>query len=111
MIDLKGTQTVPLVHSEDGTIRVTGSRVTLDSIVGEFKRGSTAEEIQQDFPSLSLRQVYGAISYYLDHVDAVEEYLAEQRKAAEATQKFIETQIETGSLRRRLRELRCQAPR
>lgn len=43
MIDLNGTHTVPLIWSEDRTIRVTGLRVTLDSIVGEFKRGSTVE--------------------------------------------------------------------
>src|SRR6266581_2658401 len=65
MIELETTQTVPLTAGEDGVIRITGSRVTLDSIVSQFRRGATAEEIQHDFPSLSLREIYGAISYFL----------------------------------------------
>ena len=67
MIELETMQTVPLIAGEDGVIRITGSRVTLDSIVSQFKRGATAEEIQHAFPSLSLREIYGAISYYLEH--------------------------------------------
>ena len=43
MIELETVQTVPLIAGEDGVIRITGSRVTLDSIVGQFKRGATAE--------------------------------------------------------------------
>jgi uncharacterized protein (DUF433 family) len=78
MIELETIQTVPLTAGEDGVIRITGSRVTLDSIVSQFKRGATAEEIQHAFPSLSLREIYGAISYYLEHTDRVEEYLRAQ---------------------------------
>jgi hypothetical protein len=57
--------------------------VPLDSIVHEFTRGATAEQIQDDFPSLSLREIYGAISYYLERQDQVEEYL--QHREEEAT--------------------------
>lgn len=39
---------VPLVFPEDGSaIRVSGTRLTLDTVVGAFKRGATAEEIAQ----------------------------------------------------------------
>jgi len=43
MIELETKQTVPLTAGEDGVIRITGSRVTLDSIVSQFKRGATAD--------------------------------------------------------------------
>ena len=36
-------QNTPLILADNGTIRVKGSRVTLDVIVREFKRGATAE--------------------------------------------------------------------
>jgi uncharacterized protein (DUF433 family) len=43
-----------------------GSRVSLDSIVFQFLRGESPEGILQAFPSLSLLQVYGGITFYLD---------------------------------------------
>ena len=37
------TYTAPLISEEDGTIRIRGSRVTLDSILHAFQQGATAE--------------------------------------------------------------------
>ena len=73
-------QTLPPVieRTADGTWRVTGTRVSLDSVVYAFRQGSTPEEVCQDFPTLSLAQVYAAIAYYLHHRQAVDAYLAEQ---------------------------------
>jgi len=100
------TQTVPLVLGEDGTIRIRGSRVTLDSVIDEFKQGATAEEIQEDFPSITLREVYGAIAYYLDHAEEVERYLREQELAGETTRRLIEADQDLANLRKRIRERR-----
>ena len=50
MIELATMQTVPLTVGEDGVIRITGSRVTLDSIVGQFKRGA---KFTAQFPIIS----------------------------------------------------------
>jgi len=69
---------VPLTRDKDGVLRVTGSRVTLDSIVHEFKNGASAEQIQEDFPSVMLRDIYSVIAHFLQHGSAVEEYLREQ---------------------------------
>jgi uncharacterized protein (DUF433 family) len=41
------------------------ARVSLDSIVYAFRGGESPETIQQNFPSLTLEQVYGAIAFYL----------------------------------------------
>ncbi len=100
------TQTAPLVLGEDGTIRIRGSRVTLDSVINEFRQGATAEQIQDDFPSLTLREVYGAIAYYLEHTEDIERYLHEQEQAGEATRRLIEARQDSASLRRRIRERR-----
>ena len=45
----------------DGVIRVRGTRVTLDTVWDAFNEGATAEEIAQQYPSLSLADVYQAI--------------------------------------------------
>ena len=71
MTTLENSQAVPLTVWEDGSIRVAGSRVTLDSVVQEFKLGATAEQVLHSFPSVTLREVYGAIFYYLNNTEAV----------------------------------------
>jgi uncharacterized protein (DUF433 family) len=108
MPTLGATQRVPLTLGDDGTIRVTGSRVTLDSVVHQFKQGATAEQIQEDFPSLALRDIYTAIAYYLQHTQQVEEYLRGQAQAAAETRREIEAGQDTGELRERLRRRRAR---
>ena len=49
MFALQETISMPLVITEQGTIRIKGSRVSLDSIVHHFKLGATAEQIVQSF--------------------------------------------------------------
>jgi uncharacterized protein (DUF433 family) len=53
----------------------TGSRVTLDSVVYQFLRGESPEGIVQSFPSLSLVQVYGGITFYLTRRAEIDAYL------------------------------------
>jgi uncharacterized protein (DUF433 family) len=52
------------VETRDGGYYVTGSRVSLDSIVYAFLNGQTAEAIGQAFPVLTLEQVYGALTFW-----------------------------------------------
>ncbi|HEV8695785.1 MAG TPA: DUF433 domain-containing protein [Lysobacter sp.] len=106
---LDATQTVPLTTDADGTIRITGSRVTLDSIIHQFKQGASAEQIQEDFPSLVLRDIYATIAYYLQRTESVEEYLRTQAQAAEQSRRDIEARQDTGDLRERLRQRRAAA--
>lgn len=65
------------VSLREGAYWVTGTRVSLDSIVYQFREGQTAEGIAADFPVLSLEQVYGAIAYYLGHREEIDAYLRE----------------------------------
>jgi uncharacterized protein (DUF433 family) len=103
MFRLEIPQIVPLTQWEDGSVRITGSRVKLDYIIREFKDGASPEHIQDAFPSLSLREIYGAIFYYLDKTEAVDEYLKEQERAYEEGIRFIDTHFDTKELRARIR--------
>ena len=104
MASLETTQTAPLTLWEDGSIRIGSSRVTLDSVVREFTGGATAEQIQDDFPTLSLREIYGAIAYYLEHEDRVEEYLQRRDQEAVQVRRETEDRPRSDALRRRIRE-------
>lgn len=73
----------PLSTDAAGVFRVGGSRVTLDSVVSAFLNGATPEEIAEQYPVISLGQVYAVIAYYLAHTVEVDDYLRtrEQRSA------------------------------
>lgn len=63
--------------------RIAGSRVSLDSLVVAFSEGALPETIAAEhFPTLTLEQVYGAVTYYLAHRAEIDAYL--QRAEAEA---------------------------
>jgi uncharacterized protein (DUF433 family) len=55
------------VEQREGGYYVAGARVSLDSVVYAFRDGESPETIQQNFPSLTLEQVYGSITFYLSH--------------------------------------------
>lgn len=63
------------VEKKDETYRITGSRVSLDSIIFAFQRGASPESIQRSFPTISLEEVYGAIAFYLANQREIDEYL------------------------------------
>lgn len=71
-------QTSYVRTDEHGVMRVADTHVMLDSIVAAFDRGHSPETIRAQFPSLSLDQVYGAITYILSHRAEVDEYLRRQ---------------------------------
>ena len=66
---------------------VTGSRVSLESVVYLFLDGACPETIVGDFPSLSLEQVYGAITFYLANRAEIDAYLSETEKLWEEARK------------------------
>lgn len=108
MEKLARDQAIPLTTLEDGSIRVIGSRVPLDTIVHEFKLGATAEQILHSFPSLNLREIYGAIYYYLNNTGFVEDYLRGREERAREVRETIESQLDTKSLRERILARRDQ---
>lgn len=104
MVRLNLIQTPPLVQESDGTVHIIGSRITLDTIAGAYKRGDTPREIQEGFPSLSMRQIYGAIAFYLEHEAEVEAYLEWRKEEGETIRREIESGQDTVGFRERLRK-------
>ena len=69
-----------------GGFYLAGTRVSLDSIVYSFKAGDSPETIRQNFSSLTLEQVYGAIAFYLAHEQEVD---ANVREGEEEIERFV----------------------
>jgi uncharacterized protein (DUF433 family) len=93
---------VPLETDADGVVRVGKTRVTLDTVVAAFSEGATAEEIVQQYPTLSLPDVYQVIGYYLRRTAEVEAYLRQRRAEAESVRRQNESRLDPQGVRDRL---------
>lgn len=66
---------LPLKTDEDGSIRVSGTRVTLHTIISAYLQGDAPETIHEGFPSVPLADIYAVIAYYLAHQETVDAYM------------------------------------
>jgi uncharacterized protein (DUF433 family) len=98
----QATTTVPLTMNEAGVLCVTGTRVSLDSVLYSFNEGSTPEEIVQQYPTLNLADVYSVIAYYLQNRAEIEEYLEKREVEREELRKAIEARFPQQGIRERL---------
>ena len=95
------------VENVEGTYRVAGSRVSLDSIVYGFREGLSPETIAENFPAVTLEQVYGAIAFYLANQPVVDQYLREGETVSEELQ--LESRRRNADLITRLQRARHES--
>jgi uncharacterized protein (DUF433 family) len=75
------------VENRDGGYYMIGSRVSLESVICLFLDGASPETIVDEFPTLSLEQVYGAITFYLADRAKIDAYLTESEGLWEEARK------------------------
>lgn len=69
------------IEMRNGGYYVTGTRISLDSVVYAFNRGDSPERILERYPLLGKpSRVYGAIAFYLDRQAEIDAYLEEGRR-------------------------------
>ncbi len=102
MAEVVTTEHIPLVAGADGVMRVRGTRITLDTVLAAFRDGATAEEIVQQYPSISLADVYQVIGYYLRHSSELKPYIAQRRHNLRATRELNESKWPPDGIRDRL---------
>lgn len=61
---------------------IKGTRTSVRAVVEWWKFGATPEEIKENLPYLSLAQIFDALSYYDDHREEIEGYIAENKPVA-----------------------------
>jgi uncharacterized protein (DUF433 family) len=59
-----------------GGYRIAGTRIGLELVVLAYLDGQSPEMIRENFPSLSLEMIHGAIAVYLHHREEINSYLA-----------------------------------
>ena len=104
-LNSRGPMTSEYIEERNGGYYIAGTRISLDSVVYSFERGSSPEAIQQSFPLLKLAQIYGAIAFYLNHQAEVRQYLEEkERRIHESTIPLSEANPELWDRLQRARE-------
>src|SRR5437879_464021 len=96
------TEPIPIKMDEHGVARVGGTRVTLQTLIGFYLQGESAEELARGFPSVKIEDIYATLSYFHRHRAEVERYLEEQERWAAGTRREMEKLFPPGGLRERL---------
>lgn len=96
------TEPPPVAADPNGVLRVGGTRVTLDTVVGAFNAGSTPEKIVLRYDSLRLDDVYLVLGYYLRHRAEVDAYLAARHQRGEERRAEVEAHLPWHNVRERL---------
>ncbi len=78
------------IEQRDGVYFVSGTRITLDSIVHAFRDGCSPETIREGFSGLTLGGVYAAISHYLNQQAEINAYLVGRK------QQWVELERQSG---------------
>ena len=98
---------VPLHMDESGSVRVSGTRVTLDTIIRSVKAGESPEELAEDFPRVPLADIYAVLSYYARHRAEVDAYLHKREEEAAQLRQVLEARYDKEALRERMRAHRA----
>ena len=102
------TDDIPLTQDTYGTIRVTGSRITIDTLVARYLQGHAPEDIHEGFPTVSDEAIRKIIGWYLAHKPEVDEYIRARDAEGEILRREIESQPRNIALRQKLLRRKAQ---
>ena len=95
--------------AEPDVIRLKGHRIFLEHIIERWLNGSSPERITQELSTLTLEEVYAAITYYLHNRQELDAYLARAREAGAEQMREADEHPDAVTLRTRaLREQQRQ---
>jgi uncharacterized protein (DUF433 family) len=95
------------VERRNGSLYLIGSRVPLAHIVRQFQNGEAPESIRYHYPTLSLEQVYGAITFYLGNKEEAEMDAADREREEE---EFSRTHPTPPEIKEKFERMRQQMP-
>lgn len=72
------------VSKIEGVYRVGATRVSLDSLIYLYLEGMSVESMVDSYPALTLKQVHGALAFYLANQKEIDAYLAQGQRTAES---------------------------
>lgn len=77
---------IEYIEQRDGGYYIAGTRISLDSVGYSFRQGNSPECILEQFLLLDkLANVYGAITFYLDHKFEIDLYFEDTKREFETS--------------------------
>ncbi len=79
---VQATEYIYIVRDEQilsGEPIIRGTRTLVRAVVETWRMGIAPEEIPKGMPHLTLSQVFGALTYYSDHQDEINNYIERNR--------------------------------
>ncbi len=70
-----------------GNLRIDGTRMTVNQIVTVHKQGLSAEQIVEQYPQRTLREIYAVLAWYYEHKTEFDEELAAEAAADGAAER------------------------
>jgi uncharacterized protein (DUF433 family) len=67
-----------------GTPTIAGTRISVAFVVGQLRAGDSPQDILAAYPHLTPAAVYDAISFYYDHQDEIDRFIAASSLEAHA---------------------------
>lgn len=93
---------ITLRRDEYDVLRVGQTRVRLDTVITAWKQGDSPEQIAENFDALDLAEIYGVISYYLNHRPEMEKYLEQNQQVGARLRSENEKRSPQSGIRERL---------
>jgi uncharacterized protein (DUF433 family) len=73
----------PIVLDEQGVAYIEGTTAkVIEIVLAKEVSGQSPEELQQEFPHLSLAQIYAALAYYHQHKEELDADIERRRQLA-----------------------------
>jgi len=69
-------------HGSCESIRIKGTRASLECVVEAYASGISPEDIVENLPSLTLEKVFAALAYYERNRPIIDELIRRQKKSA-----------------------------
>ncbi|HEX3598996.1 MAG TPA: DUF433 domain-containing protein [Lacipirellulaceae bacterium] len=70
-----------------GNLRIDGTRMTVNQIVTVHKQGLSPEQIVEQYPQRTLREIYAVLAWYYEHKTEFDDELAAEAAADEAAER------------------------
>lgn len=90
MLNVPQSIDLPIQTDENGVVRVSGTRVTLHTLITAYNNGYTPNDIHDAFSTVPLPDIYAIISYYLANQAAVDAHIRQVDEAGDRLREMWE---------------------
>jgi uncharacterized protein (DUF433 family) len=90
-----------LTQDQHGGIWLRGHRIGLHHLLWYYNEGFSAEELREQFPTLSMAEIHQVLGYYWRNKQEIDAYLAETQKRLDSQRGQVD-KVDLEAMRQRL---------